>query len=84
MQRSDSDIGPILSHRRSNRWTFLIRHATATRRASRARRPLLGADRRHGRCDGCTQYTVVHTDGYCTTCRVQLGLLTRRAAMRAA
>lgn len=57
--------------------------ARPARRASRGRRPQLGADQRHGRCDSCTQLTVIHTDGYCTTCRIQLGITPRRAARAA-
>ncbi|WP_249645271.1 hypothetical protein [Nocardia sputi] len=58
--------------------------AGPARRASRARRPQLGAGQRHGRCDGCTQVTVIHTDGYCTTCRIQLGITPHRTRARAA
>lgn len=57
----------------------------APRRATPTRRPGLGADQRHGRCDGCTQTTVIHTDGYCTTCRIHLGLVaTHRSDLDAA
>ncbi|MFX0573763.1 hypothetical protein [Nocardia nepalensis] len=46
--------------------------------AVRKGRARLGADQRHGRCDGCTRYTVVHTDNYCLTCRIDLGLVHAR------
>ncbi|WP_433755795.1 hypothetical protein [Nocardia sp. CA-135398] len=47
----------------------------ATVRKGRAR---LGADQRHGRCDGCTRYAVIHADNYCLTCRIDLGLIPAR------
>ncbi|WP_406274517.1 hypothetical protein OH799_01320 [Nocardia sp. NBC_00881] len=48
------------------------------RAATRKRRVTLGADQRHGRCDGCTRYTVIHADNYCLTCRIDLGLVPAR------
>ncbi|MFI6958497.1 hypothetical protein ACIBJI_34140 [Nocardia sp. NPDC050408] len=42
------------------------------------RRAKLGADQRHGRCDRCDHNTVIHTDGYCLTCRIDLGLTPAR------
>ncbi|MEU2032787.1 hypothetical protein [Nocardia amamiensis] len=48
------------------------------RAAARNRRSTLGADQRHGRCEGCTTYTVVHADNYCLTCRIDLGLAPAR------
>ncbi|WP_280247386.1 hypothetical protein, partial [Nocardia abscessus] len=62
----------------------LRRTATGPARRASRRRPQLGADQRHGRCDGCTQLTVIHTDGYCTTCRIQLGITPHRTRARAA
>ncbi|WP_327118870.1 hypothetical protein OHB12_11695 [Nocardia sp. NBC_01730] len=52
--------------------------APRPRAAARRRRAKLGADQRHGRCDGCTTYTVVHADNYCLTCRIDLGLTPAR------
>ncbi|MGC4989968.1 hypothetical protein [Nocardia salmonicida] len=40
------------------------------RRQARALPP----GQRAGRCEGCTQYLPVHDDGFCTQCRVYLGL----------
>jgi len=58
-------------------------HRTAppatTRRPAPARtprRPTLGAGQHHGRCDGCVTPTIVNADGYCTPCRIRLGLHT--------
>ncbi|MGV9753408.1 hypothetical protein [Nocardia farcinica] len=48
-----------------------------TRRPAPARtprRPTLGAGQHHGRCDGCVTPTIVNADGYCTPCRIRLGL----------
>lgn len=53
--------------------------APRPRAAARNRRASLGADQRHGRCEGCTTYTVIHADSYCLTCRVDLGLNPARA-----
>ncbi|WP_039804224.1 hypothetical protein [Nocardia araoensis] len=61
----------------------LRRTAAGPARRTARRRPQLGADQRHGRCDGCTHHTVIHTDGYCTTCRIQLGITPHRAARAA-
>ncbi|WP_433621015.1 hypothetical protein [Nocardia sp. CA-120079] len=52
--------------------------APRPRAAARNRRAKLGADQRHGRCDGCTRYSVIHTDNYCLTCRIDLGLVPAR------
>ncbi|MBF6339805.1 hypothetical protein IU450_28520 [Nocardia abscessus] len=74
------ELGPAPSPAASRRAA-----APSVRRTSRPRRPQLAADQRHGRCDGCTHLTVIHIDGYCTTCRVDLGLIpARRAQPRAA
>ncbi|MEU7765001.1 hypothetical protein AB0B25_07745 [Nocardia sp. NPDC049190] len=55
------------------------------RRASvKSGRATLGADQRRSRCDGCTQYTVINTDGYCLTCRIDLGLVAARRRPQAA
>ncbi|MFF2396345.1 hypothetical protein [Nocardia sp. NPDC058114] len=35
---------------------------------------VLPPGQRAGRCEGCTQYLPVHDDGFCTQCRVYLGL----------
>ncbi|MEV4238953.1 hypothetical protein AB0J47_27675 [Nocardia sp. NPDC049737] len=49
------------------------------RTAARKAKATLGAGQRHGRCDGCTHYTVIHPDNYCLTCRVDLGLAPARS-----
>ncbi|MEV4158313.1 hypothetical protein AB0J48_35350 [Nocardia salmonicida] len=41
---------------------------------SRRRARALPPGQRAGRCEGCTQYLPVHDDGFCTKCRVHLGL----------
>ncbi|MGS2811499.1 hypothetical protein [Nocardia sp. MW-W600-9] len=41
---------------------------------SRRRARVLPPGQRAGRCEGCTQYLPVHDDGFCTKCRVYLGL----------
>lgn len=41
---------------------------------TRSRRAPLGAGQRHARCDGCFNDTVINHDGYCTSCRIELGL----------
>ncbi|WP_433204678.1 hypothetical protein ACQP1G_16415 [Nocardia sp. CA-107356] len=48
------------------------------RAAARKAKATLGAGQRHGRCDGCTHYTVIHIDNYCLTCRIDLGLVPAR------
>ncbi|MEV6138156.1 hypothetical protein AB0L63_19240 [Nocardia sp. NPDC051990] len=52
--------------------------APRPRTAVRKGRARLGADQRHGRCDGCTRYSVIHADNYCLTCRIDLGLVPAR------
>ncbi|MGW5569643.1 hypothetical protein ACWEVD_00460 [Nocardia thailandica] len=47
--------------------------APAPRRARRGE-PLVPAGQRRGRCEACTRYVPVHDDGFCTQCRVHLGL----------
>ncbi|MFI5501104.1 hypothetical protein ACIA5E_18755 [Nocardia asteroides] len=42
--------------------------------SKRRRERQLPPGQRAGRCEGCTQYVPVHDDGFCTTCRVYLGL----------
>ncbi|WP_181722913.1 hypothetical protein [Nocardia gipuzkoensis] len=54
----------------------------AARRLSRA--AALGAGQRVGRCDACARPSVVHADGYCTTCRIDLGLVAARRRSTAA
>ncbi|MGW6730659.1 hypothetical protein ACWF9G_32570 [Nocardia sp. NPDC055029] len=47
----------------------------ATAPASKPRREkVLPPGQRPGRCEGCTKYVPVHDDGFCTQCRVYLGL----------
>ncbi|MEV0684762.1 hypothetical protein AB0I35_12945 [Nocardia sp. NPDC050378] len=57
---------------------YLITHQPATSTAvgspRRPTRPTLPPGQRPGRCEGCTRYTPVHDDGFCTQCRVHLGL----------
>ncbi|WP_280227550.1 hypothetical protein [Nocardia farcinica] len=44
--------------------------------ARRARRAsALGAGQRIGRCDACARNGIVHADNYCTSCRIDLGLV---------
>ncbi|MFD5179372.1 hypothetical protein ACFWM1_26430 [Nocardia sp. NPDC058379] len=38
------------------------------------RQQVLPPGQRPGKCEGCTKYMPVHDDGFCTTCRVYLGL----------
>ncbi|MGW6421436.1 hypothetical protein ACWF82_02070 [Nocardia sp. NPDC055053] len=40
----------------------------------RRRERVLPPGQRPGRCEGCTKYVPVHDDGFCTICRVYLGL----------
>ncbi|MGW5441572.1 hypothetical protein [Nocardia asteroides] len=40
----------------------------------RHRGTVIPAGQRPGRCDGCTRYLPVHDDGFCTQCRVHIGL----------
>ncbi|MFC9964350.1 hypothetical protein ACFVH4_08895 [Nocardia ignorata] len=42
--------------------------------STRRRGPMVPPGQRPGRCEGCTRYTPVHDDGFCTQCRVHLGL----------
>lgn len=58
----------------------------APRRASqRRRRPTtLGAGQRIGRCDSCARTGVVHSDNFCTQCRIDLGMVIRRVRTDAA
>ncbi|WP_197521803.1 hypothetical protein, partial [Nocardia sp. 852002-20019_SCH5090214] len=42
----------------------------------RRRGPVTGAGQRHARCEGCTRIRAIHDDGFCTECRVWLGLVT--------
>ncbi|MGW5457000.1 hypothetical protein [Nocardia sp. NPDC003979] len=42
--------------------------------SKRRRGPMVPPGQRPGRCEGCTRYTPVHDDGFCTQCRVHLGL----------
>lgn len=42
--------------------------------SKRRRGPVVPPGQRPGRCEGCTRYTPVHDDGFCTQCRVHLGL----------
>ncbi|WP_030518558.1 hypothetical protein [Nocardia sp. NRRL WC-3656] len=45
--------------------------------ATRRRRgPVTGAGQRQARCEGCTRIRAIHDDGFCTECRVWLGLVT--------
>ncbi|MGS2811613.1 hypothetical protein [Nocardia sp. MW-W600-9] len=53
-------------------------------RSPRRGRRELPAGMRHGRCEGCTQCTPIHDDGFCTKCRVWLGLHTPAATTPAA
>ncbi|WP_410874738.1 hypothetical protein [Nocardia sp. A7] len=55
-----------------------VRSAPTVRRPRRT--SALGAGQRIGRCDACARNGVVHADNYCTSCRVDLGLVpaTRR------
>ncbi|MEU6559406.1 hypothetical protein [Nocardia nova] len=50
--------------------------APQAQRAPRRRGPLLGAGQRQARCEGCTRIRGIHDDGFCTECRVWLGLVT--------
>ncbi|RDI45320.1 hypothetical protein [Nocardia mexicana] len=45
-------------------------------RPRRRQGPLLGAGQRQARCEGCTRIRAIHDDGFCTECRVWLGLVT--------
>ncbi|MFF0496418.1 hypothetical protein ACFYU5_08450 [Nocardia aobensis] len=38
--------------------------------------PVIGAGQRQARCEGCTRIRAIHDDGFCTECRVWLGLVT--------
>ncbi|MGW5219930.1 winged helix-turn-helix transcriptional regulator [Nocardia sp. NPDC004085] len=53
---------------------------------SRQRGPVIGKGLRRDRCTGCVRDTGVHPDGYCTSCRVELGIVkpAKRASRRAA
>ncbi|WP_063002772.1 hypothetical protein [Nocardia mikamii] len=42
----------------------------------RRRGPVTGAGQRQARCEGCTRIRAIHDDGFCTECRVWLGLVT--------
>ncbi|NKY43551.1 hypothetical protein [Nocardia cerradoensis] len=42
----------------------------------RRRGPMTGAGQRQARCEGCTRIRAIHDDGFCTECRVWLGLVT--------
>ncbi|WP_043661779.1 hypothetical protein [Nocardia thailandica] len=44
------------------------------RRPARRGGPAVPAGQRRGRCEACTRYVPVHDDGFCTQCRVHLGL----------
>ncbi|MBF6341260.1 winged helix-turn-helix transcriptional regulator [Nocardia abscessus] len=57
-----------------------------TIRSSRQRGPVIGKGQRRDRCTGCVRDTAVHHDGYCTSCRVELGIVTptKRPSRRAA
>ncbi|MFD4351521.1 hypothetical protein ACFWPX_03130 [Nocardia sp. NPDC058518] len=48
--------------------------ATAPTRPRRRRERVLPPGLRQARCEGCTEFKPVHDDGFCTTCRVHLGL----------
>ncbi|MFE7720813.1 hypothetical protein ACFU44_17415 [Nocardia rhizosphaerihabitans] len=48
--------------------------APAPAPSKRRRERVLPPGQRPGRCEGCTKYVPVHDDGFCTTCRVYLGL----------
>jgi len=50
--------------------------ATPSARPRHNRRPILGAGQRQARCEGCTRIRAIHDDGFCTECRVWLGLVT--------
>ncbi|MEV0027853.1 hypothetical protein [Nocardia sp. NPDC050793] len=67
------------------RWMAMNLEQPAVERAMRRptapcrRRPAaLGAGQRIGRCDACARPGVVHADNYCTSCRLDLGLVPRR------
>ncbi|WP_280335051.1 hypothetical protein [Nocardia wallacei] len=44
----------------------------------------LGAGQRRARCEGCTRIRGIHDDGFCTECRVWLGLVTPAPRQRTA
>lgn len=51
--------------------------ATQAKPATRHRGgPVTGAGQRQARCEGCTRIRSIHDDGFCTECRVWLGLVT--------
>lgn len=56
--------------------------AARTDRSGARRRPpragQLGAGQRTGRCDACARNGIIHADGYCTPCRIALGLVPAR------
>ncbi|MFC8532077.1 hypothetical protein [Nocardia sp. NPDC057227] len=52
------------------------RTGNAPRRARHA--SALGAGQRTGRCDACARNGIIHADGYCTPCRIILGLVPAR------
>ncbi|WP_063014127.1 hypothetical protein [Nocardia kruczakiae] len=52
------------------------RTAQATPATRRRRGPVAGAGQRQARCEGCTRIRAIHDDGFCTECRVWLGLVT--------
>ncbi|WP_280343319.1 hypothetical protein [Nocardia neocaledoniensis] len=49
-------------------------YISAPTASKRRRGPVVPPGQRPGRCEGCTRYTPVHDDGFCTQCRVHLGL----------
>ncbi|MCM6774522.1 hypothetical protein NDR87_13705 [Nocardia sp. CDC159] len=57
--------------------------ARPTARTAR-RGPVLPLGQRQARCDGCTRIRGIYDDGYCTECRVWLGLPIPSARQRAA
>ena len=60
---------------------------TAVARPRPARRRggvVVGAGQRQARCEGCTRIRAIHDDGFCTECRVWLGLPTPHARETAA
>ncbi|MEV0688387.1 hypothetical protein AB0I35_31465 [Nocardia sp. NPDC050378] len=48
--------------------------ATSVDSPRRRTRPKLPPGQHPGRCEACTRYVPVHDDGFCTECRVHLGL----------
>ncbi|MGW0052596.1 hypothetical protein [Nocardia nova] len=51
--------------------------AAQAKPATRRRQgPVTGAGQRQARCEGCTCIRAIHDDGFCTECRVWLGLVT--------